>query len=376
MTGWAASLERLARSPYWEELVVLHRWTRRGFRVRVSNVTTLGALHVLLAHTLVGAVDEEKLPGKRPPPEMVSFAAGLVRPEPEGSRRELPGTWGLWSWDGLIPSRRPPGFDIPRDGPLGLGSLRSWRAITPFREMPVIILDSAQPEVVLDNPSPVRGVVEPIEPMPMTAVDQWFEAIGEAVESDEGARRRGERYLELARRTLERGGDEAPELARDLAERALEEARRTEAARLSAGCHGLLGRALWLDGRDDEAEEHLERALELDGETPGPVADRLSWLRQLSLILRDAGRATDLYRLAADAMAQDELPAIERAWFGRLGAEEMAAHGEPLEAEAMADEALALCIAELGPDHPVTIRMRRGLHHHHAGEPPSGHGEG
>ncbi|MFC5909928.1 hypothetical protein [Streptacidiphilus monticola] len=120
-----------------EPLVVLHRPTGTGYRVRISGIGDNFQLHTLLAHALIGG---GHLPGKPPAAEVV--AVSLDRELPEGARLDTEGAFNLvspdgsWIWNEGTPS------DIPVVDGVRLLVLdpppypRGWNAGRFFPNMP------------------------------------------------------------------------------------------------------------------------------------------------------------------------------------------------------------------------------------------------
>lgn len=87
-----------------EPLIVLHRETGRGFRLRLSGVGDLRQLHTLLAGLLIGPESLGRLPGRRPADsDLVASSTGPVLDleEPITGTIILTDAAGKWVWDGI-----------------------------------------------------------------------------------------------------------------------------------------------------------------------------------------------------------------------------------------------------------------------------------
>ncbi|MGI5521426.1 hypothetical protein ACQEUX_10750 [Micromonospora sp. CA-259024] len=132
-----------------EPLVVLHRATRRGFRVTISGVGDNFQLHTLLADALIGDEAQGLVPGQRPSAAEIAAASDGEDLAPAGGIRgnfNLVDAHGEWIWNEGRPA------DIPKlegrrvvviDPP---PYPRSWNAGRPYPLMrPTVTLDGMLP---------------------------------------------------------------------------------------------------------------------------------------------------------------------------------------------------------------------------------------
>ncbi|MBV1855556.1 hypothetical protein [Catellatospora tritici] len=87
-----------------EPLIVLHRQTGRGFRLRLTGVADHRQLHTLLAGLLIGPESPGGLPGRRPADsELVAATTGEVLDldEPITGTIILNDAAGEWVWNGI-----------------------------------------------------------------------------------------------------------------------------------------------------------------------------------------------------------------------------------------------------------------------------------
>jgi thioredoxin-like negative regulator of GroEL len=118
-----------------EPLLVLHPGEGKGFRVRLTGVADVLQLDTLLAARLGG-----RLPGREPPPAIVSAVTdGPVRED-----LSVDGVFNLWTWGGLNPDGTLP----PGPGP-GVRHLLPWNAfpdqIPAFDGVRVVLLAPRNP---------------------------------------------------------------------------------------------------------------------------------------------------------------------------------------------------------------------------------------
>jgi hypothetical protein len=145
-----------------EPLVVLHRATRRGYRVTISGVGDNFQLHTLLAAALIGDESQGLVPGQRPSASEIAAASDGEDLTPAGGIRgnfNLVDAHGEWIWNEGRPA------DIPKlegkrvvviDPP---PYPRSWNAGRPYPLMrPTVTVDGMLPA---DEAAHWLGLVKP-----------------------------------------------------------------------------------------------------------------------------------------------------------------------------------------------------------------------
>lgn len=84
-----------------ERLVVLHPEQNKGYRVRLTGVSTNFELFVLLADALIGNPDEGWLEGEKPDPAVAAVCRD--RPSELAADLSATGAFNFWNWRGLRP---------------------------------------------------------------------------------------------------------------------------------------------------------------------------------------------------------------------------------------------------------------------------------
>ncbi|HEY3344864.1 MAG TPA: tetratricopeptide repeat protein [Anaerolineaceae bacterium] len=95
-----ALLEELLSAPDGEEMLVIHPGLKRGYRVRVSGVSSNSQLHTLLAYLLVGDPQGGWLPGVRPNRRIMAAERGTLVPWESLVAQSI---FNMVSWRGVLP---------------------------------------------------------------------------------------------------------------------------------------------------------------------------------------------------------------------------------------------------------------------------------
>jgi hypothetical protein len=100
-TGRHEPMLRLLRLNEVDTLLVLHRESGRGFRVRPTGVTDSDQLHTLLAGALIGP-QGRGLPGTPPDPSVLASFRGQEPPQDDGDVPMMRGAWTLHDATGRL----------------------------------------------------------------------------------------------------------------------------------------------------------------------------------------------------------------------------------------------------------------------------------
>jgi tetratricopeptide (TPR) repeat protein len=95
-----ALLEELLSAPDGEEMLVIHPGLKRGYRVRISGVSSNSQLHTLLAYLLVGDPQGGWLPGVRPNRRIMAAERGTLVPWESLVAQSI---FNMVSWRGVLP---------------------------------------------------------------------------------------------------------------------------------------------------------------------------------------------------------------------------------------------------------------------------------